>query len=196
MHPRIRRCIAALAVAFAVTAPACEEEVEVECDGEDHRPVAPDPGNACHEAYTLKVRFSECTAGLFDEPANKGINGRNATLASYYAMADYASAAELSQCEVDADHYSEQIAGPGCAAPSTDCGPAAGAHNPCHDYFEALADYRLRCDPETYPDEGMESFDAFLASSLAKADYATADEQDNPCASGLHLWQGDCPPGS
>ncbi len=192
MRPRFLRCIAALAVALTAFTPGCDEETEVLCVGEDHRPEAPDPANACDEAFTLKVRSDECTAGLFDEPANQGLTGRNATLAGYYVLAAHATADELAQCETDADLYRERIAEPDCAEPSTNCGPVPDSSNACHDYYEAMADYRLRCDPETFTATGMGSHPAFLESSLARADYATTAEQDSPCASGIDFWLGDC----
>lgn len=186
------RCIAALFVVLGGIAGGCEEDDGVDCVGEDHRPQPPEPGNACHEAFTLLVRADECTAGLFDEPANQGLTGRNATLAGYYVLADHASGDELAQCELDADMHRQTIAEPGCAAPSTLCGPPPDPDNACHDYYEALADYRLRCYPENFADSGMESYEAFREAALARADYATAEEQQSPCTSGIDFWLGDC----
>ncbi len=192
MGARFVRCVAALIVVLGFGLGGCPSEDDVECVGEDHRPQAPVAGNACHEAFTLKVRSDECTAGLFDEPANQGVNGRNATLAAYYVLADHATAAELAQCETDADLYRSRIADPDCAEPSTECGPAPDPDNACHDYYEAMADYRERCDPETFTADGMGSYAAFLESWMARADYASASEQDNPCTSGIDFWLGDC----
>ncbi len=186
------RGVAALIVALGTCGVGCEGEDDVACVGEDHRPEAPANGNACHEALTLKVRADECTSGLFDQQANQGINGRNATLAAYYVLADYATADELAQCELDADLYRDRIADPDCAEPSTHCGPAPDTDNACHDYYAAMADYRLRCDPETFTADGMGGHPAFLESWMARADFASAEEQENPCTSGIDFWQGDC----
>ena len=192
MGSRTIRCIAALSVVLGGCLAGCPAEDDVECVGEDHRPEAPVPGNACHESFTLLVRADECVAGLFDEPTNQGLTGRNATLAGYYTLADHATADELAQCEIDADMHRNTIAQPDCAAPSTQCGPAPDTDNACHDYYEAMAEYRLRCDPETFAADGMEGHEAFLAAWLARADYATADEQQSPCTSGIDFWLGDC----
>ncbi len=168
-------------VVLAAGLQACQQD-DVECDGEDHRPPLPAAANACHEAYQLYIRTNECIDGFYDEESNKGLNGRNAQLAYHYAMADHATAAQISECEGQATAHEETIAEEDCAAASRDCGPAPDDDNPCHDYYTELLAYRLRCSPETFGDEGTTSYDAAFDANMAMASYASTSEQGSVCA--------------
>ncbi len=171
---------------------SCPSEEPWACEGEDHRPPLPADGNACHEAFELLIRANECQAGFYDKPELKGLEGRNGKLAYYFALADFANAAELAACEEDIAENQALIDAEDCAAPSTDCGPAPVAQNACHTFYQTMADWRLACDPQTYTADGFGSYDAFVASKLAAADYATAEEQQSPCTSQLSIYQGPC----
>lgn len=166
---------------------SCQPD-DVECDGEDHRPQPPAAANACHEAYRLYIRANECLEGYYDGDFNKGLNGRNAQLAYFYALADHANASQVSECEGQITTHEETIADEDCAAPSVDCGPAPDSDNPCHDYYTELLTYRLRCEPGTFASDGTTSYDAAVDAHMAKADYAGADEQSSVCG-GIAYYQ-------
>lgn len=183
-------------IAAALWLPACGDDW-VECAGEDHRPTPPGDANACHDLAFLLVRNMECTAGLFDQNGFDGISSRNAELAYQYARADYASSAEMSACSDSLAEYEALVASPECAAPSTDCGPAAGADNLCHDYYHEMLQYQQRCMPELMAPEGMDSYDAKHDAFAARADYATADESSGTCGGAIDYYasqnaQGTC----
>jgi len=192
---RSRSAVWVLAALVGVAVPlllSCPSEEQWACEGEDHRPTLPADANACHEAFELTVRGNECEAGFYDQEIYKGLEGRNGKLAYYFALADYATAAELTQCEEDIASLQAEVDAEDCAAPSTDCGPAPGGNNPCHTFYQAMADYRQTCDPGSFAAEGFNSYEAFVASKLAAADYATEDEWNSPCTTQLSFYQGPC----
>jgi len=178
---------ALLAVALASCFASCETDDGI-CDGEDHRPAEPSGANACHEAGTLKVRADECTAGFYDSVGTEGLTSRNAELAYQYGRADHATDAEAGECEAQVADHEAEIADPACAEPSSDCGPAAGDGNACHDYYREMMDYQQRCMPDLIAASGMDTYEGKLDAWYARADYATTDEQSTTCGGSAYSY--------
>jgi hypothetical protein len=181
-----------LVVPAALCSLSCPSEDQWACVGGDHRPQLPASPNACHEAFELAVRVNECEPGFYDQAQYKGLEGRNGKLAYYFALADHATAAELTSCEENIATYQAQIDAEDCADPSTDCGPEPRTDTACHTFYQAMADWRLACDPGTFAADGFNSYDAFLDSKLAASDYSSDEEWQSPCTSQLDFYLGPC----
>ena len=185
------RVIALLLCLSPVILVACGGGDEELCDGEDFRPALPDQANPCHDFAVVYVRDMECIDGFFDGVGFEGLNSRNGELAYQFMRANYATSSEISECQGWIPDYEERIMDTACAAPSSNCGPAPGGENSCHEFYREKIEYEQRCHPTLYAADGMNSADAALASWLTRSDYAAESEWSGVCGATATAYYAD-----